>query len=247
MRTGPDENPLLKNGTGPYSVYSVSPKTHRALASFAGNHGLPYALHVAESSEELQAFSDQTGDLYFHMTRRKGWPFGPVRRGSMDYALAENLIPQKSICIHCNYVNGAELEKLSQLSASIVQCFQYSEEVGHKLFPLDVAAKRGVLLCAATESISCERSLNLFDELYCAQRHYPHIGASEMLRWITINPAIALGAGDSIGSLDQGKFADITGIRFHQDPGQRLLDELIMGEPEVRLVIVNGEEIIEDY
>jgi hypothetical protein len=36
-------------------------------------------------------------------------------------------------------------------------------------------------------------------------------------------------------------------VRFHQDPGTALLDELIMGEPEVRLVIVNGEEIIEDY
>jgi cytosine/adenosine deaminase-related metal-dependent hydrolase len=247
QRAGPAEHPLQKNGTGPYSIYSVSPKTHRALSSFAQRHGLLYAMHIAESSEELQAFSDQTGDLYFQITRRKGWPFGEVRRGSMDYALAENLIPSKTICIHCNYVNGSELERLCGFSAAIALCFQYSEEVGHKLFPLDVATKRGALLCAGTESISCERSMNLFDELYCAQKQYPHIGASELLRWITANPAIALGAGDSIGSLEQGKFADITGIRFHQDPGQLLLDELILGEPEVRLVMVNGEEIIADY
>jgi aminodeoxyfutalosine deaminase len=247
MRAGSDENPLRRDGTGPYSLYSVSPKTHRALAEFAQKRGFLYGMHLAESSEELQAFSDQTGDLYFQITRRKGWPFGPVRRGSMDYALSENLIPQKSICIHCNYVNGAELERLVSLSSAIVSCFQYSEEVGQKAFPLDVAIKRGVLLCAATESISCGRSMNLFDELFCARRQYPHISASDMLRWITMNPAIALGARDSLGSLEQGKFADLIGVRFHQDPGENLFDELIMGEPEVRLVIVNGEEIIEDY
>jgi cytosine/adenosine deaminase-related metal-dependent hydrolase len=247
MRAGPDDNPLQRNGTGPYSLYSISPKTHRALAAFAQRHGLLYAMHIAESSEELQAFSDQTGDLFFQITRRKGWPFGSVRRGSMDYALAEGLVPQKSICIHCNYVNGAELERLASLSASVALCFQYSEETGHKAFPLDVAMKRGVLLCAATESVSCERSMNLFDELYCARRQYPHIGASDMLRWITVNPAAALGAAGSLGSLDTGKYADIIGVRFHQDPGTALLDELIMGEPEVRLVIVNGEEVIEDY
>ena len=204
-------------------------------------------MHLAESSEELQAFSDQTGDLFFYITRKKGWPFGAVRRGSMDFALSENCIPQKSICIHCNYVNGAELERLASLSVSVVTCFQYSEELGHKAFPLDVAIKRGVLLCAATESISYGRSMNLFDELFCARSRYPHIGASDMVRWITMNPARALGADDSIGSLEPGKCADLIGVRFHQDPGEMLLDELIMGEPEVRLVIVNGEEIIGDY
>jgi 5-methylthioadenosine/S-adenosylhomocysteine deaminase len=247
MQAGRASESGHQEGTGPYALYSVSPKTHRSLAEFARKRGLLYAMHLAESSEELQAFSDQTGDLYFYITRKKGWPFGTVRRGAMDYALSENLIPEKSICIHCNYVNGVELERLASLSAGVVMCFQYSEELGHKAFPLDVAMKRGVLLCAATESISCERSMNLFDELYCARRHYPHIGASDLLRWVTVNPATALGAGDRIGSLAAGKCADIIGVRFHQDPGDRLLDELIMGEPEVRLVIVNGEEIIEDY
>jgi 5-methylthioadenosine/S-adenosylhomocysteine deaminase len=244
---GPESGSFQRDGTGPYSLYSVSPKTHRGLAAFAERHGLLYGLHMAESSEELQAFSDQTGDLFFYITRKKGWPFGPVRQGSMEYALSENLIPPKSLCIHCNYVNGAELERLASLSASVAMCFQYSEELGHKAFPLDVAIKRGVLLCAGTESISCERSMNLFDELYCARRKYPHIPASDMLRWITVNPARALGAGDSLGSLEPGKFADILGVRFHQDPGDNILDELIMSEPEVRFVVVNGEEIIEDY
>jgi cytosine/adenosine deaminase-related metal-dependent hydrolase len=236
-----------KTGTGPYAMYSLSPKAHAALAEFGRHHGYLWAGHVAESAEELQAFSDQTGDLYFHITRKKPWPFGKVTQGSMDYALANNLIPPGAICFHCNYVNGRELEQLAALQAAVVLCFQYSQEAGHKAFPLDVAMKRGVLICAATESLSCERSGNLFDELFCAHQKYPHVPAAEMLRWITVNPARALGAAGELGAIAAGMAADIVGVRFPQKPGNALLDELILGEPEVRLVIVNGEEIIADY
>ena len=234
-------------GTGPYALYSLSPQAHALLAEFGRRNGYLWASHVAESAEELQAFSDQTGDLYFHITRKKAWPFGRVTQGSMDYALAKNLIPPNAICFHCNYVNGRELEQLAALQAAVVLCFQYSLEAGHKAFPLDVAMKRGALICAATESLSCERSMNLFDELFCARQQYPHVPAAEMLKWITVNPAAALGAAGELGSIAAGMRADIIGVRFPQKPGSALLDELIMGEPEVRLVIVNGEEIIADY
>ncbi|HUI91257.1 MAG TPA: amidohydrolase family protein [Chitinivibrionales bacterium] len=236
-----------RTGAGPYALYSLSPKAHASLAEFGRRHGYLWSCHVAESAEELQAFSDQTGDLYFHITRKKAWPFGKVTQGSMDFALANNLIPPNAICFHCNYVNGRELERLAELQAAAVLCFQYSQEAGHKAFPLDVAMKRGVLICAATESLSCERSGNLFDELFCARQKYPHVPAAEMLRWITVNPARALGVEEELGAIAPGMTADIVGVRFPQKPGNALLDELILGEPEVRLVIVNGEEIIADY
>lgn len=234
-------------GAGPYALFSMSPAAHASLAEFCRVNAYPWSCHVAESAEELQAFSDQTGDLFFHITRKKPWPFGRVTRGSMDCALAQNLIPRKAICYHCNYVNGAELDRLAALGASVVLCFQYAAEAGHKPFPLDSARNRGVTLCAATESPSCERSMNLLDELFAARQKYPHVPAREMLRWITTNAASALGMSLQIGSLDPGKRADITGVRFPLEPGQDLLEELILGEPEVRFVAVNGEEIIADY
>ena len=245
-RAGPHSHDRY-TGVGPYSLFSLSPKSHRTVAALAKNEGFLYAIHIAESNEELQAFSEQTGDLFFHISRKKGWPYGVVRRGSMDFALQEDLVPQNAICIHCNYLSIAEFERLAQKNASVVLCFQYSKEMEHKEFPLDVAINRGLNLCAGTESISCERSLNLFDELYCARKQFPHISAKQMLRWVTSNPALALGASNVLGSLDTGKFADFIGVRFHADPGDNILDELIVGEPEIRLVVINGEEIIADY
>lgn len=234
-------------GAAPHALFSLSPANHRTVAEFSRNHGYAWACHLAESAEELQAFSDQTGDLYFHMTRKKPWPFGKVSKGSMDYALTENLIPHGALCYHCNYVNGSELEQLAARGASVALFFQYAGEAGHKEFPLDAAINRGVSLCAATESPSCERSMNLLDELFCARQKYPHVGAADLLRWITVNPAKALGMSSQIGILSSGMRADVIGLRFPQKPGADLLEELILCEPEVRLVVVNGEEIIADY
>jgi aminodeoxyfutalosine deaminase len=234
-------------GTGPYSIFSMSPDNLRALTEISRDKNLLWVTHIAESSEELQAFSERTGDLYFQITRKKGWPYGNTTSGSMHFALENNLIPDKAICIHCNYVNGRELDRLFDKNVFVVQCLQYTSALDHKPFPMDSARSRRIKLCLGTESIVYSESMDLFDELNFAKRLYPHIPAAEMLRWVTQNPADALGAGDRLGSLAEGKLADIIGVRIRPDGMDDMLEQLIAGESDVRLVIVNGEEIISDY
>jgi 5-methylthioadenosine/S-adenosylhomocysteine deaminase len=238
---------IFLNGTGPYALFSLSPVTHRALMSVAAENKWLWVTHSAESAEELQAFSEQTGDLYFHITRKKGWAYGKAPMGPMRYALENDLIPNGAVCVHCNYVNGEELDRLAAKNAFVVQCFQYTSALGHKPFPLDSARSRGIKLCLGTESIVYSESMDLFDELNFARRLYPHVPAAEMLKWVTQNPAEALGAGDKLGSLAEGKLADIIGVRIRHEGGDDLLEQLIMGESDVRLVIVNGEEVMANY
>jgi cytosine/adenosine deaminase-related metal-dependent hydrolase len=235
------------SGAGPYALFSLSPANHRLLIDTATKNKWLWITHLAESAEELQAFSEQKGDLYFHITRKKGWAYGKAPMGPMRYALENDLIAPGAACVHCNYVNGGELDRLLSKNAFIVQCFQYTSALGHKPFPLDSARSRGIKLCLGTESIVYSESMDLFDELNFAKRLYPHVPAAEMLRWVTQNPADALGAGDKLGSLAEGKLADIIGVRIRHDGGEDLLEQLIVGESDVRLVIVNGEEVIANY
>jgi len=76
---------------------------------------------------------------------------------------------------------------------------------------------------------------------------YPHIPAKEMLEWVTVNPARAIGAENVLGSLEKGKLADIIGVSVRHDKSDDLLEQLIIGESQVKLVIVDGEEVIADY
>jgi 5-methylthioadenosine/S-adenosylhomocysteine deaminase len=237
----------FRTGIGPYSVFSLSPDRHRDLCALAAHEGYVWAAHLAESAEELQAFSEQAGDLYFHISRKKGWQYGRQTAGSLQYALASGLIPDKPVCFHCNYAGGAELDQLKAKHAFIVQCLQYTSALGHKPFPLDAARLRKIPLCLGSESIVYSESMDLLDELNFAKRQYPHIPAREMIEWVTINPARAIGAESDLGSLEKGKLADMIGVSVRLDKADDLLEQLIMAEAEVRLVMVGGEEVIADY
>jgi cytosine/adenosine deaminase-related metal-dependent hydrolase len=232
---------------GPHAIYSLSPPAQRKLLEFAASKEYLWAVHVAESAEELQAFSERKGDLYFHITRKKPWPFGEASQGPMHTALTASLIPSGAICFHCNYASGYELSLLAAKRASVVHCFQYSEMLGHKRFPLEVALNRHVPICLGTEGIAAVGQMNLFDELFALKNAYPHIAAGEMLRWVTQNPANALRAGSHLGSLTEGKLADLIAVRFPHDPQEELLETLITSDVEMALVMVDGQEVIADY
>ncbi|MBN2035238.1 MAG: amidohydrolase family protein [Chitinispirillaceae bacterium] len=240
-------DPRIGRGCGPHAIYSLSPFSQRKLVETAASRGWLWATHIAESAEELQAFSERKGDLYFYITRRKPWLFGMTTMGSMNLALTANLIPKNGICFHCNYASGHELSLLAAKRAAVVHCFRYSEALGHKRFPLEVALNRHLLFCLGTEGIAPAGAMSLLDELFALKCAYPHLPASEMLRWITQNAANALRMGDSLGSLTQGKFADFIAVRFTHDPREDILEELIQADVEMALVMVDGQEVIADY
>jgi cytosine/adenosine deaminase-related metal-dependent hydrolase len=241
---------LLDNsyaGAGPYSIHSLSPESHNQLCEHINSQDKLWISHIAESAEELQAFSEMKGDLFFQITRRRPWSYGECTQGSMDYAKRAEVIPNGGICVHCNYVNGFELEYLVSKNVSVVICFSYTRFLGHKDFPLDVARNRGVNICLGTEGIAAAGLISLFDELFHLKNAYPHITAFEMLKWVTINPARALKMEDQLGSLTPGKFADMIAVKFAHDSTADLLEELLMEEPEVVMVMVDGDEVIVNY
>ena len=165
----------------------------------------------------------------------------------MNYAINFHLIPDHALCFHCNYVNGSELEYLASINASVVLCYNYTREMGHKAFPLDVAMNRKVRICLGTEGVSPPGFMSLFEELYSLRSDYPHIPASEMIKWVTSNAAEALNMGDSLGTLSPGKLADLIAVRFAHDPDENPLEELLVEEPDIRLVVVDGEEVVVNY
>jgi len=234
-------------GVGPHALYSIGPAVQKKLIDLAAQHRYLWAAHIAESAEELQAFSERSGDLYFTITRKKPWPFGDTVRGPMDFGLTANLIPNGAICFHCNYASGHELSLLSVKRASVVHCFQYSELMGHKRFPLDVARNRNLQICLGTEGIAPLGGLSMLDELFALKSAYPHIGAREMLSWITQSGANALKMGNLLGSLTPGKKADMLAVRFSHDAKEDMLEALIMSDVEMAMVMVDGQEIIVDY
>lgn len=231
-------------GIAPHTLYSLTPKSHKMLQHINKQHNFLWGCHMAESAEEFEAFTEQSGNLYFHITRKQEWSYGNTERGSLYYAITNNLIPDNGILYHCNYASSQELSLIATKNISIVLCNQHNTMLGHKNFPMETAINRNVNICLGTESPITFNTMNFFDELYNMKCHYPHIPAKEMLNWITKNPAKALRCSDKLGSLEKGKKADIIGVQFPVDSEENILEEMIMSEPEINFVMVDGEEIM---
>ncbi|MDR3013511.1 MAG: amidohydrolase family protein [Chitinispirillales bacterium] len=234
----------FKYGIGPHALYSLNTRGHRRLIEYSYDSGCLWACHVAESAEELQAFCEHGGDFFFNLTRSKPWPAGKSRLDPVRYALAENLIPSNAILFHCNYVNTYELALLAAKRAFVTLCLGYSEMMEHKSFPIEVAYSRGVQICLGTEGMIPAGHANFFDDLFRLKMAYPHIGAAELLRWVTRNPAAALKASDRLGGIGPGKYADIIGVQFSCGAGDDILETLLISDPEIAFVMVGGEEVI---
>jgi cytosine/adenosine deaminase-related metal-dependent hydrolase len=243
--TLPDFNTI--DGIGPFALHSLSIENHKTVKELVSSKKILWTTHLAESAEELQAFSENAGDLYFHSSRRRPWPFEKAPLGPIDVALMNDLIPDHGICIHCNYINGNELDRLAAKKVSIVHCHSYTEFLGHKMFPIDAARNRNINICLGTEGIAAAGLMSLSDELFSLKCAYPHIPAAELLRWVTINPAIALNMEDKLGTLAPGKLADIIAVRFAHNPQEDLLEEFLVEDAEMVMVMVDGEEVIIDY
>lgn len=239
--------PRIEQSAAPYALFSLSTDGHHALNTLLAQGQRRWLCHLAQSAEELQAFSEQSGDFYFQLTRNRPWPFGSNPVGSVNFALANSLIPTGGICVHCNYITGHELALLAARQVSLAISLRSTVLQGHKPLPLDIALKRGINLCAITESIADTHSLSLFDELFAIKQAFPHLPAVELLRWVTTNPAAALGMHNRLGVLAPQAYADFIGVNFEHDDGVDVLEELLQEEPGFGLVVVDGEEIVADY
>ncbi|MDR2578688.1 MAG: amidohydrolase family protein [Chitinispirillales bacterium] len=246
VRQWMEAGPAFKYGIGPHALYSLEPRHHRKLIEYCNDSGCLWSCHIAESAEELQAFCELNGEFFLNLTQKKPWPAGSARYTPVQFALAEGLLPSRAILFHCNYAAGYELALLAAKRAFFTLCPNYGAETSHKSFPIEVARERGFQICLGTEGMTPAGQMNLFDDLFRLKTAYPHIGAAEMLSWVTKNPAAALRASDKLGTISPGKHADIIGVRFPYNDGDDILETLLLSDHEISFVMVGGEVIIAD-
>ena len=68
-------------GISPHAPYTVSPELLRRLIAESQQRGLPVAMHVAESREELEFLQTGTGPFQELLDERSMWDAEAVPRG----------------------------------------------------------------------------------------------------------------------------------------------------------------------
>ena len=65
--------------------------------------------------------------------------------------------------------------------------------------------EEGATIALGTDSLSSNDNLSIADEIKTIHRYFPQIELETVLKWATINGALAIGAQDKLGTIEVGK------------------------------------------
>ena len=203
LRDALREQPLLSFCMAPHAPYSVSDKTFARLITLAEELDLPTHMHVHETRDEIER------SLALHGVR----PLERLRR--------LGLVGPNLIAVHAIHLTPEEIELLVQNGSSVAHCPSSNLKLANGFAPVAAMLARGVNVGLGTDGSASNNRLDLFQEMrqgallakaVSADAHV--LPAHQALSMATLGGARALRLDHAIGSIEPGKFADLTAIEF---------------------------------
>jgi aminodeoxyfutalosine deaminase len=223
----------LRSSIVPHAPYSVAPRLLRAIARAAGDR--PISVHVGESPEEIQFLRDGTGGWRTLLEQLGAWNdrWQPPACGPVEYLDRMGLVTGRLLAVHGTQLTDAELAHLASAGATVVTCPRSNRWTGAGTPPVERFYASGVRVAIGTDSLASVEDLNLFGELAVVRRLAPAVPAARLLESATATGAAALGFGAELGTLEQGKRADLIAVRLPagvEDVEEYLLSGIQPGE-----------------
>ncbi len=204
-------------GLSPHAPYSVHPDLFRAAINAAVQFNCPLAIHLAETSAELELLADGTGEFRELLTEFGIWRDGLFgRRKPMEFLMALAECP-RALVVHGNYLDDSELQFLARHpQLTLVYCPRTHAAFGHSDHPWRRVLELGGSVAIGTDSRASNPDLSVFSELQFLAARSPEISHLELLK-------LGSGAGQQV--VDRGH-ADFCVVewdgRSSPDPARNL-------------------------
>jgi cytosine/adenosine deaminase-related metal-dependent hydrolase len=249
------ETPLVRVGVSPHAPYTVSDDLFRATTTLAREQHLPMAIHIAESELEQQLVVDAAGP-FAEGLRRRGIAVGS--RGTTPVELLERIgvLAAKPLLIHCIRVDEMDVARIAKSGACVAHCPASNAKLGHGLAPLTELMTAGITVGLGSDSMASNNRMDILEEARLAllgQRtrlgSHETPSAADVLAMATIGGAAAIGIDHQVGTLEEGKQADLAAFAMDpvgptQDPITAAVFSITAGR--TRFVSVAGKVLVRD-
>jgi 5-methylthioadenosine/S-adenosylhomocysteine deaminase len=214
----------VRLGISPHAPYSVSGPLFRAASAWARSEGLPLAVHIAESHEELALLADGSGAFAAAWARR-GIPV-PEPAGDSPVAWLDRheVLGPDLLCIHTVHAGAEDVARLARTGSAVAHCPLSNAAHRHGTASLGALLGAGIRVGCGTDSVASVGALDLLAEVRAA-RAIAGLGAEAAFRLCTVDAARAIGLDGEIGSLEAGKRGDAAVIAVGEtaDPLEAVL------------------------
>jgi 5-methylthioadenosine/S-adenosylhomocysteine deaminase len=233
-------DPLITPAAGPHSIYTVSEAHLRAIADLARRHDVPILIHLAEAkleSENIRATHATSPAAYLHQI---------------------GMLGPKVTAAHCIWEENADIALLAACGVGCVHNPSSNMKLASGVMPVVDLRAAGVAVGLATDGAASNNRQDMFYEMDLAAklqkitRMDPRaLPAMEVVEMATIEGARALHLAKEIGSIEEGKQADIIIVETnapHATPMYNVYSQLVyaLKSSDVASVMIGGKMVMED-
>jgi 5-methylthioadenosine/S-adenosylhomocysteine deaminase len=235
-----DKNSRITPIFGPHANYTLNSEQLKAVRAAAIEHGVGVSIHMSESPFELQYSKDTFGVTSVEMFESIGFFDGPT------------------IAAHMVWPTDKEITILAERKVGVIHNPTSNMKIASGISPVTDMLAAGVLIGLGTDGAASNNDLDMWEEMRLAaflqkvDRMDPTVlPAPTVLKMATSGGAAAIGLGDTIGSIEVGKRADIIQVAFddvHHIPTYDVISHLVYvsDEQDVASVVVDGKILMKD-
>lgn len=184
------EHPCVQRGFSPHAPYSVSPELFRAARA----SGVPLAIHVSESEEEVRFLEHGDGPLRDLLQELGKWDgrFRAPGCSPLAWLHRQGCTGPDVLLIHMQILRAGDLELLARTRSPVVICPGTIDWFDRPAPRVGEMLAAGIPLALGTDSPASNRSLDMFREMELLRRLCPDIPPREVLKMATVNGGRAL-------------------------------------------------------
>ncbi|MCH0564858.1 MULTISPECIES: amidohydrolase family protein [unclassified Streptomyces] len=233
----------VRPGTRPvvfaHSAYTLSPDQLTDIAGLARRHGALLHLHAAENAAETASVVAAHG------------------RRPVELLASLGLLGPDVLLAHAVDLTDGEVAALARAGTAVVHCPVSNLKLGCGIAPVPELLRRGVTVGLGTDGAVSSNTLDLLAAVRMASLVHKSGGdptrvpARQAVRMATVESARALGLAHELGSLEQGKRADLVVLdldRPHLVPRHDPWSVLgyAASAADVRDTVVDGRVLMRD-
>ncbi len=224
-----------------HSPYSVHPILIKKALEIVKNENLKLTAHFMESQAEREWLDNSDGDFKEFFTNLLKQDSNVS--GSKEFL--EHFNKHNALLTHVVKANEDELNTIAKDSQTVIHCPISNRLLGNGAIDLETLKKKNIRWILATDGLSSNYSLNLFEEMKIALFMHSDTPlntlAKELIRSVTVDASNALGLNK--GDIKEGKDSDMIVLDLDKTPNEDIALHLILQNYNISNIIINGEFI----
>lgn len=225
---------------GPHSTYLVDPSTLEHGGDLAARHGATVHIHAAETAAEVRDVRERFGRTPVALLGHLG------------------LLGPSTVLAHGVHLSDEEIDPIVSSGAHVAHCPGSNLKLAAGVARIPELLARGGSVALGTDGPASSNDLDLLGVVRLAALLHKGVSgdptvldAATVVEMATLGGARALGLDADLGSIEEGKLADLVAVDLsgvHHEPVHDPVSALVYaaGRSDVRHVWVGGRTVVED-